>query len=730
MTDIAQIAFRADTRELSKAKATLESLVPSAAKVEKSTDRVTTAVSRAAGGMGLYVDAAGRVRTANGRFASNAEKVAGGLGGVGQAAQGATNELTRFTATANDNVAKSAGAMKANVGNIAAQFQDIGVTAAMGMSPIMIGLQQGTQLAGVFAASGESLGRTLASAFAQVLSPVSMLTIGMVALAAAGMQMVNWTSLAKSSLNFIADILPELANYVAMVGAALGIAFAPAVVSAIWAIAVAITTGAIAAIGLLISTVGIIPLAIGAAIAAVYFFGKEMSKVFGVDIVGYVKFGVNYVIGSFIAAFDDIIFVWQNFGNIFGAAIMSGINLAIKGINFLVKAAVDGINMVIKASNAIAGLAGMEGFDELTFTPMVEFANIAADALSGAVGDRAKKLKDTMSKDYIGAMGGAITSAAEFASDKLKKFSAGLGAEDDKKKKKSGTKEKSDNEKFGDLVSGALRSIDTMQAERDAIGLTAEAAAKLRFEQEMLNEAQQKNIALTPTMRAAIGDLAAEMANLEVGTAKAKEAIDFAKGLFKGFVQDVKSGLEQGKSLWEAFGDAALNVLNKIVDRLLNEVIDALFQVIEAGGGGGWLGSIAQALFSAQGNVFNDNKPQAFASGGAFSNKVVNKPTAFSMGVMGEAGPEAIMPLTRGPDGKLGVANHGDGGGTGGGNQVLIQVVNNASGTSVREEREKDGNGIDVVRLIIDTVKDATVKGNMDGANKQRYNVAPAKIIR
>lgn len=44
-----------------------------------------------------------------------------------------------------------------------------------------------------------------------------------------------------------------------------------------------------------------------------------------------------------------------------------------------------------------------------------------------------------------------------------------------------------------------------------------------------------------------------------------------------------------------------------------------------------------------------------FATGGAFSNGIVTRATQFPMGLMGEAGPEAIMPLTRAPDGSLGV---------------------------------------------------------------------------
>ena len=48
-----------------------------------------------------------------------------------------------------------------------------------------------------------------------------------------------------------------------------------------------------------------------------------------------------------------------------------------------------------------------------------------------------------------------------------------------------------------------------------------------------------------------------------------------------------------------------------------------------------------------------------FARGGIFTNGLVTSPTTFPLGLMGEAGPEAIMPLSRGPDGSLGVNNWG-----------------------------------------------------------------------
>lgn len=88
---------------------------------------------------------------------------------------------------------------------------------------------------------------------------------------------------------------------------------------------------------------------------------------------------------------------------------------------------------------------------------------------------------------------------------------------------------------------------------------------------------------------------------------------------------------------------------------------------------GGYSGSyFPQALGGAwSGGV------QMFADGGAFTNSIVSKPTAFGMangktGVMGEAGEEAIMPLTRTSSGKLGVMAMGGGGA--GATQINVAV--------------------------------------------------------
>jgi phage-related minor tail protein len=89
----------------------------------------------------------------------------------------------------------------------------------------------------------------------------------------------------------------------------------------------------------------------------------------------------------------------------------------------------------------------------------------------------------------------------------------------------------------------------------------------------------------------------------------------------------------------------------------------------------------------ADGGAFQGGT-QFFADGG-----VVNTPTSFGManggtGVMGEAGPEAIMPLTRGADGKLGVRSQGGGGQAAANNNTYNLSVSIGSVDSAERQAE------------------------------------------
>lgn len=110
----------------------------------------------------------------------------------------------------------------------------------------------------------------------------------------------------------------------------------------------------------------------------------------------------------------------------------------------------------------------------------------------------------------------------------------------------------------------------------------------------------------------------------------------------------------------------------------------------------------------AKGGVF-ENSPSL----SAYSGKVYDSPQPFlfakGAGVFGEAGPEAIMPLKRGADGKLGVSADGAGA------SVTVNVINN-TGAQTRQTERPDGRGGKIIDILIEQVE-AKIAGNISTGN-------------
>ncbi|HML75426.1 MAG TPA: hypothetical protein PKB02_13135, partial [Anaerohalosphaeraceae bacterium] len=120
----------------------------------------------------------------------------------------------------------------------------------------------------------------------------------------------------------------------------------------------------------------------------------------------------------------------------------------------------------------------------------------------------------------------------------------------------------------------------------------------------------------------------------------------------------------------------------------------------------------AAPTLSAFGNVFSGGNLIPFASGG-----IVTRPTIFPMangaGLMGEAGPEAIMPLKRRSDGRLGVAS--DSGGVAVQNQVNVY---NQSGQPI--EAKAGETKFDGQKYVTDVfIRDMTTNGPISRSLKQ-----------
>ena len=202
-----------------------------------------------------------------------------------------------------------------------------------------------------------------------------------------------------------------------------------------------------------------------------------------------------------------------------------------------------------------------------------------------------------------------------------------------------------------------------------------------------------------------------------------------------------KSGVE---SLGDAIGELAVNgqfdfgqLAKSIIKDLINitwqaAVTKPLLEMFGLSNGAVMSGSAN----GGSGGTGTMGLLQPFAKGSAFTNSIATSPTLFAfanggaLGVMGEAGPEAVMPLKRGPDGSLGVQMHGAAASGGGGKAVVVQVINNADNTEVSQERQVQGDGSEIQRIIIDTVNDGTANGEFDTAQAARYGNRQGKVFR
>jgi hypothetical protein len=155
-----------------------------------------------------------------------------------------------------------------------------------------------------------------------------------------------------------------------------------------------------------------------------------------------------------------------------------------------------------------------------------------------------------------------------------------------------------------------------------------------------------------------VGQFSSELRRMR-GTLSAtgKDVATLERGLSKGLRRAFDGVVFDGDKLSDALKTVASSMINTTYNAAMRPVTQHVGGLIAQGVGGLMHG----ILPFANGAPFSQGRVMPFANGG-----IVSSATPFGMrggmGVMGEAGPEAIMPLARGPDGKLGV--RGGGGGT------------------------------------------------------------------
>lgn len=143
----------------------------------------------------------------------------------------------------------------------------------------------------------------------------------------------------------------------------------------------------------------------------------------------------------------------------------------------------------------------------------------------------------------------------------------------------------------------------------------------------------------------------AELARMREGMAGA--SVDMGKmerGMSSGLRRAFDALAIDGARLGDAMAGLGQTMLNTAYNSAMKPVTDQIGGVLAKG-----VGAVMNGVMPfAKGGTFTAGRVMPFAKGG-----VVSQPTTFPMrggtGLMGEAGPEAIMPLARGADGRLGV---------------------------------------------------------------------------
>lgn len=539
-------------------------------------------------------------------------------------------------------------AANGNVANLAAQFQDIGVQLAGGTSPLLIALQQGTQI-GAALGPGGAAGATkaLGAAFLSLLNPVNLVTIGAIALGGAVVQWLaslgtegpkaedtlkRHSEWLQSILDGYDDAQKAAQQYVnestklpqGAVQSELStqqVAAQERYLAALQAIKDVRTSGLQAEIQLL-QVAGENTAAQLAQADAIQALQAQLS-VTNPDLD---EFVTQLTVIKNSTADETIRDIAVKLLQLAGNARAAGIE-------------VGSLNVAI-AQTATAGFRGL-GVDEAIaqikrLTPDLRSAKEQVQGLFSLYAPEARTTSE------LEALAKAAA-AAEAALDKQEK-----------------------NRKSGGV---AAKVKDTL--------------ATLRPIDTALKETNER-----------IADLVATLS-------------DTATNAVTGFFSALAKGQDVVSALRNQFASLTQTLANKALNSAFNSLFGSMFgtgfgSIGNDIGGNVTFAGVTAFANSARGNVFSTPALSAL------SGSLVTQPTQFAfargaaIGTMGEAGAEAIMPLKRGRDGKLGVA--------GGMAQPIINIHNYA-GADVSTSQNRDGSIDVLVRAVEKQVKTNMARG-------------------
>lgn len=302
--------------------------------------------------------------------------------------------------------------------------------------------------------------------------------------------------------------LAAVSPYLAIIGTGMAVAFGPSVVATVVTLTALIAGGLVNAIAAastamvafsLSNPFTALLLAITSAVAAVYYFRDEINKAIGTDVVEVIQDSANIIIGSFVAAWEDIKAVWGMLPDLFGAAFVGAVNVAIEQINRLTGAFTGAMDIIISGLNALGSDIkpfGDSGQIDTVF-------NTYLISLELAIQKRNQMVSEALSTDWLGKITQIFTGSEPGAAPVAPGVTTATPANDNVPAE------------LQKIIAATNDKVRALQSESEALKLTGYAASVYREQQELINTALEKGISLTPQQTANLKALGEQMAALK-----------------------------------------------------------------------------------------------------------------------------------------------------------------------------------------------------------------------
>jgi hypothetical protein len=517
----------------------------------------------------------------------------------------AENSLTKIGAKGApgfDRMAKAAQGAKVQTGNLAAQLNDIGVQLAGGQSPFLIALQQGTQIQQALGSAGaKGAVSALGGAFASLVNPVGLATIAIIGLGGAAVQ---YFSSLLSDGEKSAETLQNEANLIQQVASK-------------W----------------------------GAALPALAEYAKERQKLADEKLQSEATdIGKQ---GAFEESRKQVNDLRADLNEL--KTDLAGIAGQEKNLGQLQQAFSD-LDEKVKDTTATAHDA--QDVHAVLATILTETSVPAADRLAGAFtrlqaaiaaasGEAKKMTFDENIKNSVlsplGTLppvfsgGGKLVDESQVQTDRANATKSQFQIEQERlarASRGSGRQRLTADDRIGEDIQSIKDRTAALAQEASMIGLSFEEQQKrkvaLDLEQTALKQLREEalrkgqtdvdSIQLSPQQVAAIDAVADAYAKQAQQLKDAREEQALQRDVLQGAFSDLRSALDDGKLDWKDLGDIAINALDRIIDKIENDLIDAILQANgAAGGNGGILGGLLSALGLGGGSSSSFGTPDGFA---------------------------------------------------------------------------------------------------------------------